>query len=265
MQSATRASSSIFILLPLAALASCVAATTFAAQPDTAYESGFERCSAAAQYCADVDQDGYGDIGYCLTTCEKPYDFFALAPTDCNNNSALINPGAAETCNGLDDNCDGNIDEGDPGGGLACSTGLLGVCAAGVTQCSSGGLSCQQSVQPSEEICDAMDNDCNGVVDETFPELGAACSDGQPGICAGTGTFVCDVSKTATTCSITKPGSTPTAETCNGLDDNCDGTIDEGNPGGGAACDTGQPGVCAAGTVTCVSAALTCKPNATGC
>ena len=266
MQLATlRGSSAVSILRPLAALASFVTSTVFAALPDTTYESGFETCPTPAQYCADVDQDNYGDIGYCLVTCEMPYDFFDLPPTDCNNDSALINPGAEEICDGVDNNCNGSIDEGDPGGGMACSTGLLGVCAAGVTHCSAGALTCPQSVQPSAEICDGMDNDCDGLVDEDFPQLGTACTDGNLGICAGTGTFACDMAGTGTVCNITTPGSTPTAEICNGLDDNCDGNIDEGNPGGGAACDTGQPGMCAAGTVTCQSGALTCKANASGC
>jgi hypothetical protein len=265
MQPATRRRSSSISVPLLAALASFVTSTTFAALPDTTYESGFETCSTPAQYCADVDQDNYGDIGYCFTTCEKPYDFFALPPTDCDNDSALINPGAAEICDGIDNNCDGNIDEGDPGGGTVCSTGLPGVCAAGVRHCSAGGLTCQQSVQPSAEICDGMDNNCDGQVDEAFPQLNTACTDGNLGVCTGTGTFVCDLAGTGTVCNITAPGSSPSPETCNGLDDNCDGNVDEGNPGGGAACDTGQPGVCAAGTVTCESGALTCKPNASGC
>ncbi|MBK6512522.1 MAG: putative metal-binding motif-containing protein [Polyangiaceae bacterium] len=41
----------------------------------------------------------------------------------------------AEICDGLDNNCDGTPDDGDPGAGLTCSTGLLGVCAAGTTAC----------------------------------------------------------------------------------------------------------------------------------
>lgn len=126
-------------------------------------------------------------------------------------------------------------------------------------------LACQQSVHPTAETCDAKDNDCDGLDDEDFPELHTACTDGKLGVFAGAGIFVCDVAGTGTMSSITVQGKSPSAETCNGLDDNCDGNIDEGNPGGGAACDTGQPGMCAAGSVTCESAALTCKPKASRC
>jgi MYXO-CTERM domain-containing protein len=54
-----------------------------------------------------------------------------------------------------------------PGGGHACSTGKQGVCKDGVNECQTGGtLLCRQSVQPSAEVCDGLDNDCNGVVDD---------------------------------------------------------------------------------------------------
>lgn len=245
----------------LAALASFVASTAFAALPDTTYKSGFEPCLAPAQYCADVDQDGFGDSGHCIVTCESPYDFFALPPTDCNNDSALINPGAQEICDGVDNDCNGGIDEDDVGGGAACITGLPGVCSAGVRHCSAGALKCQQSVPASAEICDSLDNDCDGLTDEEFPEKFTACSDGNLGVCAGTGTYVCDLTGHGTKCNITTPGKAASAEVCNGLDDNCDGNTDEGDPGGGAACSTGLPGVCATGVKHCSAGALACQQS----
>jgi len=73
-----------------------------------------------------------------------------------------------EVCNGTDDNCDGQIDEAFPEQGAACDTGLKGVCATGATICAAGALACQQTVQPSVEVCDGLDNNCEGHVDETF-------------------------------------------------------------------------------------------------
>lgn len=65
------------------------------------------------------------------------------------------------------------------GGGAACDTGMLGVCAEGVQQCTDGGsLSCVPVVPSSTEVCNAVDDDCNGTVD-----------DGS-GLCATD--FVCD-------------------------------------------------------------------------
>lgn len=86
---------------------------------------------------------------------------------DCDDSNDSIYPGAPEFCNGLDDDCDGLIDNGNPGGGGACNTGQPGICAAGTTQCTDGALQCVQSVLPIPEICsNGKDDDCDGAVDE---------------------------------------------------------------------------------------------------
>ena len=127
-----------------------------------------------------------------------------------------------ELCNGVDDNCNGTTDEGDPGAGVACDTGLHGVCAAGVTTCEGGVPGCQQIVASSDEACDGLDNNCNNNVDEGNPGGDAVCATGEPGICM----------EGRTTCTgghlvCNRYREPETSESCNYLDDNCNGKVDE--------------------------------------
>ena len=77
------------------------------------------------------------------------------------------------------------------------------------------------------ESCNGADDDCDGLVDEDFPSLGATCDDGLLGICRGTGVNQCLADGSGTVCNITNPGQSPGVEICNGVDDNCNGIIDE--------------------------------------
>jgi hypothetical protein len=74
----------------------------------------------------------------------------------------------------MDDDCDGVVDDGNPGGGGACNTGLLGVCAPGTLVCSNGALTCSQNQSPTSEVCNGIDDDCDGTVDD-----GASCPPGM--------------------------------------------------------------------------------------
>ncbi|MBW2458732.1 MAG: hypothetical protein JRI68_29810, partial [Deltaproteobacteria bacterium] len=162
------------------------------------------------------------------------------------------NQPTSESCNGLDDNCDTAVDENNPGGGGSCGTGQQGECAAGTNNCQGGQLVCTPDNSPGPEICDGLDNDCDGTVDDGNPGGGGSCATGLFGECAA-GTTTCQGGQLACV-----QDNQPTAEQCNGLDDDCDGTADDGNPGGGAACNTGQLGVCAIGVMTCQAGGLSC-------
>lgn len=63
----------------------------------------------AATYYQDLDGDGYGDPDFTQTGCNPPDGYSAIGG-DCNDNSATINPGRYELCNGIDDNCDDLVD-----------------------------------------------------------------------------------------------------------------------------------------------------------
>ena len=202
-------------------------------------------------YFADGDGDGFGDKNISIDTC------LSIAPmgfvdndTDCNDNNFAINPSAAEVCDGVDNNCDGNIDE-----GLALNTYYAdadndGYGNAGVkfTTCIAtpplgfvtNDLDCDDTnamKNPGEqEICDGIDNNCDGKIDEglvviSYYEDLDGDGFGNPMIiienCSGippagyvTNNLDCNDGDAAI-----NPGAT---EICDGIDNNCDGKIDEG-------------------------------------
>jgi hypothetical protein len=137
----------------------------------------------------------------------------------------------------------------DPDGTPCTVPGLLGPCAEG--ECTSG--QCQQTTFPTAEDCNGIDNDCDGTADNGT--WGACTVPGVLGPCAA-GQYQC--TNGALTCDQTV---FPQAEQCNGTDDDCDGTVDNGFPEQGQSCFTGQPGVCSAGTWQCQSGTLYCKRN----
>ena len=73
---------------------------------------------------------------------------------------------ATEACDGKDNNCDGQVDEGKPGAGKDCTSAQKGECKAGKTTCFQGAINCNPINTPTKETCDNKDNDCDGRVDE---------------------------------------------------------------------------------------------------
>ncbi len=71
-----------------------------------------------------------------------------------------------EYCDGVDNDCDGVVDEDVAGTGIACETALPGECTAGTTQCNDGVFECVSNILAEAEVCDGLDNDCDGLVDE---------------------------------------------------------------------------------------------------
>ncbi|MBU6160986.1 MAG: hypothetical protein KGO50_07670, partial [Myxococcales bacterium] len=171
---------------------------------------------------------------------------------------------ATEVCDGLDNDCDGQVDEGNPEGNVVCSTGAAGVCSAGVTACIDGDVECVQSTASSAETCDGRDNDCDGLTDENAS--GAALSNSCYGGPTGTrGVGICAAG--VQTCTGGAPGACvgevrPATEVCDELDNDCDGQVDEGNPEGNAVCSTGAAGVCSAGVTACIDGEVECVQTA---
>ncbi|MCB9529029.1 MAG: hypothetical protein H6701_11730 [Myxococcales bacterium] len=133
---------------------------------------------------------------------------------------------APERCDGLDDDCDGRVDEDPTGQGDACALDQPGVCALGARACDAGEWRCDPRFTPTPETCDEADNDCDGTVDEQI--AGEACDTGTPGICA-TGARRCLEGQLRCVAAFA-----PGTQRCTGRDEDCDGAIDEddgeGNP-----------------------------------
>ena len=178
-----------------------------------------------------------------LDAVDADGDGFA-ADEDCDDSDASVNAGAVEVCDGIDNDCDGEIDEdvtrtwysdadadgyGDPAAATeACSQPPGAV---------SGGTDCDDAdadIHPaSAERCDGIDNDCDGDIDEDVTSTWYSDADGDGygdpesalDDCDPPSGFVADATDCDDTTATTSPAGT---EVCNDVDDDCDGLVDDG-------------------------------------
>ncbi len=194
---------------------------------------------------ADADGDGYGDAAVQSVACVAP-DAYVADSSDCDDAEGEVHPGRTEFCNGLDDDCDGETDEGDSADASGWYTDADGDgvgAGVAVSACEapagtvSGGDDCddlEASAYPgATEICDGLDNNCDGAIDESGSAVEwYADADGDGYGDASTGVIECEAPPgsvpNADDCddaeALANPGA---AEGCDGLDNNCDGEIDE--------------------------------------
>ena len=207
----------------------------------------------ASTWYADSDRDGYGNGAMTSVACTAPTGYVADM-SDCDDSARSINPGASEYCNGSDDDCDGSTDEssavdaatwyadndgdtyGDPSvSGPSCTQ--PGGAVSNGNDCNDGNA----AINPAgTEVCDSADNNCDGTIDEDSA-VGAPTwyqdsdNDGygnanrsRPACSQPTGS-VSDSTDCNDSNNAVSPGAT---EVCNGVDDNCDGSIDPASSSG---------------------------------
>ena len=222
----------------------------------------------APEKCGDgIDQDCFdGDLA-CDEVVDRDNDGVP-SYADCNDNNGFVYPWADELCNGVDDNCDGRTDEGNPGADPTVTCGNdIGICRTGGEVCvhpDSGEpqILCVPLVSPQKEMCDGLDNNCNGRTDETFRDLGMPCDGPDSDMCTN-GRFICTADGTATECGPELIENL--IEVCDGLDNDCDGETDEDFTHEGLAigAECEGWGLCGAGIVTCSidGVRATCSTN----
>ncbi len=173
--------------------------------------AGSEQCDGL-----DNDCDGKTDEDQPTLACGKGKCFHTVpsciggVPNSCNP----FEGAGKETCDGIDNDCDGAVDE-----ELGTTTCGYGACQHSVDNCADGSLQiCNPMDGAAPEACDGLDNDCDKMIDEDQGTLTcgfgvcansvAACKDGAPQLCT--------------------PLDLAGLETCDGKDDDCDGFVDEG-------------------------------------
>jgi len=206
-------------------------------------------CTDQSAWWPDSDADGFGDENASSeTACEAPGSNWVTNGRDCDDSNAETWPGAGETCDGLDNDCDNEVDEDDAmptnwyadtdADGYGDPDSMMESCepVSGYVEDASDCDDTNSQINPDGvEVCDALDNDCNGAVDDGANSVLTWYADtdsdgyGDPNAavesCDAPSGYVSDNTDCNDQLGMTNPGA---SEVCDGADNNCDNAIDEG-------------------------------------
>ncbi len=241
-----------------------------------------ENCGACGHSCVELHATATCTQGTCgYSTCDSGYADIDPNIPGCEYKCPIFPPLANDvTCDGVDDNCNGQVDEDFPDEGMVCSTGLKGQCATGKIHCINGAVLCVPDHAPQPEICNGLDDDCDGIVDNGFDtqndpnHCGASCTKcDRPNAIQGCSMGVCKYVACAPgyvdlhpdaqfpnmpgcdyKCSPTGP------EVCDGIDNDCNGLIDDADPN-----EIPAPANFCASKGVCAGSKPVCAPGPAGC
>jgi hypothetical protein len=208
--------------------------------------------SGTSTWYTDNDADGFGNIDDTTEACEAPAGTVSDA-TDCDDSDGTVNPDATEVCNELDDDCDGAIDDADTditgtstwyidhdGDGFGSADYTTEACEApsGWVEDDRDCSDIDATVNPdAAEVCNEVDDDCDGSIDDDDSDTSSLSmwyadddSDGYgdadltAASCEAPEGYVSNGSDCDDADETVSPDGT---ETCNAIDDDCDGAIDD--------------------------------------
>ncbi len=208
-------------------------------------------------YFVDRDRDGFG-AGVLRHRCGPLGPGQAARAGDCDDDNNLIHPDAREVCDGLDNDCNNNVDDDPTPSNLTCEQ--RGVCQGTVPTCTGEpGWACVYDsplYEQAETLCDGVDNDCDGAADEDL-ERTYFLDDDRDGFGVGAPLLTCGPDQPGQAevdgdCNDRNPAIHPDAdEVCDGLDNDCSATVDDNLGAPPDICE--QRGVCAGTQATCAA------------
>jgi hypothetical protein len=203
----------------------------------------FEEDAVFTTYFTDQDNDGFGDDATATELCVDPGTGFSLTGGDCDDQDETINPNASDVCDGLDNDCDGIFeedavftpyftDQDNDGFGSGSSIELCSNPGPGFSTNDQDCDDTDATIYPSaDELCDGLDNDCDGLFDEDFFFATYYLDEDLDGFGAGQEILFCEIpgpgySLNQDDCDDSNDAINPDATEIlnNGIDENCDGT-----------------------------------------